>query len=970
MLEKLKKLIAGEPPRQPYQDKDLARLLGISPQEARQLRIQVGLENAAGRREQVLFQDMKTILAKNTAITDRNFTDTLDSLGYTISRYSAMQYKKKLLAAVPQLKQSLAKKVAVPVTEPKAAGSAKNSDLVKFTEFIGYNNSLRLQIDQAKAAVSYPPYGLHTLLFGPSGVGKSFFARAMHSFAIQSETFPEAAPFALFNCADYADNPQLLLSQLFGYKKGSFTGALADKEGLVEQADNGILFLDEIHRLPPEGQEMLFHLLDNGTFRRLGETNTKRHVNLLLIGATTEDPNTTLLTTFKRRIPMIIELPSLKDRPNEEKYDLVKRFFTHEAEKINRGLTIKYETIQQLLSYDCPGNIGQLKSDIQVACARALLNSRLKNSEDIHIYPENLPMHTKTALNHPAPILQNFTVGDLAINITDTAAQKTKDNSVYHFIQREFNLLKESGMDLNAINVELNQKLEEKLKTFVENISIPTYASDVQLQSIVGSHIISVIKEIEQIIKKHYPSDSNVISSRFYYCLALHINSFLERLESNNLVKNPQINYIKSHYPSIFAIALEIGEAISKSLEIQLSIDEIGFIAMYINSFMNTNNTASRRVSVIILSHGKVASAIAEVANSLLGTNHIVGIDMPLSQNLESIQEQVVQAAISYNEGIGCLLLVDMGSLVKIGEIISSRTGIKTAVIQRVDTMMVLDAVRRAIINESLEQITQALNSNFTKSVNYTSNEQKKEKAIISMCITGRGASIRVKTQLEQLLEELHIPVKVITSGLLDYTKAQAKFDQLRLKYEILCIVSTINPHIPSIPFLSADEFLSEGGSNLLKNLLHIPSKNYLQELITPDLILRNTASIDKNTALETLYQLLYEKGCVKQTYLLSCFKREIISATNLEYSVAMPHGDLQDVLTSSIAVLTSTKPILWNDSEYVNCVFMLAITEKDQPALGQFYDYILSNEEKLKHLLTISSPKEMHQLLTDINYK
>ena len=61
-------------------------------------------------------------------------------------------------------------------------------------------------------------------------------------------------PFVTFNCADYFNNPQLLLSQLFGHVKGAFTGADTDKIGLVEKANGGILFLDEVHRLPPDGQ--------------------------------------------------------------------------------------------------------------------------------------------------------------------------------------------------------------------------------------------------------------------------------------------------------------------------------------------------------------------------------------------------------------------------------------------------------------------------------------------------------------------------------------------------------------------------------------------------------------------------------------------------------------------------------------------------------------------------------------------
>lgn len=89
-------------------------------------------------------------------------------------------------------------------------------------------------------------------------------ARQLWQYAIEQGILPPEAPFTVFNCAEYANNPELLTSKLFGHAKGAFTGADRAVSGLIETSNGGVLFIDEVHRLPPEGQEKLFHFMDNG----------------------------------------------------------------------------------------------------------------------------------------------------------------------------------------------------------------------------------------------------------------------------------------------------------------------------------------------------------------------------------------------------------------------------------------------------------------------------------------------------------------------------------------------------------------------------------------------------------------------------------------------------------------------------------------------------------------------------------
>ncbi|MDN6640626.1 MAG: sigma 54-interacting transcriptional regulator, partial [Tetragenococcus sp.] len=158
-----------------------------------------------------------------------------------------------------------------------------------FSLLIGYNQSLNRAIEQVKAALFYPDGGLPALITGDSGTGKSFLVRLIYQYCLENELINEDAPFVTINCAQYANNPELLTSNLFGHIKGAFTGAQADKTGAFQAANNGILFLDEVHRLNAEGQEKLFTFLDQGVIYRMGETNQSIPINTRIFFATTEN---------------------------------------------------------------------------------------------------------------------------------------------------------------------------------------------------------------------------------------------------------------------------------------------------------------------------------------------------------------------------------------------------------------------------------------------------------------------------------------------------------------------------------------------------------------------------------------------------------------------------------------------------------------------------------------------------------
>lgn len=264
-----------------------------------------------------------------------------------------------------------------------------------FDQLIGSDGSLKKAVSQIKASIFYPG-GLPIILCGPTGVGKSFTAELIYKYSREKGILPEKAPFISFNCAQYANNPELLSSNLFGYVKGAFTGANTTKDGMIAAADGGILFLDEVHRLNPEGQEKLFTLMDQGIYRRMGESEENHKVNIRFIFATTEKLEENFLQTFLRRIPIRVAMPSLDERGEKEKKQFIYLFLINEAKKLHTPIRITNRALDTLTLHNYTGNMGDLKNTIKYIVASSFVKNRDENEVRITLQdlPENILENT------------------------------------------------------------------------------------------------------------------------------------------------------------------------------------------------------------------------------------------------------------------------------------------------------------------------------------------------------------------------------------------------------------------------------------------------------------------------------------------------------------------------------------------------------------------------------------------------
>ena len=672
----------------------------------------------------------------------------------------------------------------------------KNS---KLDELVKNNISLKHAVEQVRSAILYPPKGMNCLILGDTGVGKSMFASLMYEYAKEMKVKEEGSPFISFNCADYSNNPQLLTSQLFGVKKGTYTGAEIDKAGLIEKSNGGILFLDEIHRLPPEGQEALFTFLDTGFFRRMGDYESRKS-EVLIISATTENPNSALLKTFTRRIPMLITIPSLKDRTLEERFFLTKSFFKHESIRLNRDVHVSLNTIRAFLSYDCPNNIGQLKSDVQLVCAKAYSEFLTNIKYDVRINSSSLPSYIKEGLYKEKEhrIMWNKLVSEdieyfkFSSSIDFKAYPNDQDNnSIYEIIEQKLEKLKSKG--ISEINIEniLEKDITRYFQKYISGISEDINKKN--LLNIIGEDTLNCV---DKVIYAMLTELKTTLNGNVYTALALHINTLIKRIGTNKTIVNPQLNKIKLMYPVEFKAALKAKKIIEDFIHHEIPEDEAGYLTIFVVPEDQHNNKFLEKVKIILIAHGEsTASSMSDVANKLLGESYVIGINAPIEISPSKVLDDLRKIVKDNFSTSGYLLLVDMGSLTTFGEIIEKEFNVPVRVISLVSTLHVLEATRKALLGFSLEDIyKEVMSVNSYMELNRNLKEPRNDKkkiAIITACLTGEGGSMALKSFINNNLKFDKEIFEVIPLNCLDMKYFKQQLKKIQEEKEILFIVSS-----------------------------------------------------------------------------------------------------------------------------------------------------------------------------------
>lgn len=790
-----------------------------------------------------------------------------------------------------------------------------------FQHIVGYNGSLQRPIEQMISSILYPDNSLPILLHGPSGSGKSYLAGLMHQFAIQNRILSPDAPFNIFNCAQYANNPELLSSNLFGHSKGAFTGAVADTKGILAASDNGMLFLDEVHRLNFENQEKLFIFLDKGIFRRVGENAVWQKANVRIIMATTEDIHSSFLETFIRRIPVIATLPSLENRSKEEKLQLISLFFYRESKVLGKHLLISKQVVNLLLNASFKGNAGGLFSVVKYTCAKAY--SHNLGTECISIKVSDLPdfIIASASFEH----YEHFNYEELLISPEHSPLHEVPNRQSYTAFLNAF------FSSLAKITSFLQEKGDGEVK--FENAALQL------VQNLYHNFLKQFGKEINKsnllyyvfkIVSNVFRGSSAVFHTEFtrkeLYFISLF---FYVRLnfspECSDRKMNAVADFLFLHFPQEVAAASRIFKKIQEDLD--LSFDKKDYIILILFLKSLCKEYENHLMQPIILTYRQeTADSICQTINDMLGFGLFTGLGVSIEETPEQYAVHLVNYVDYFQIRDGLLIFSDvialeelknqLGNLLKIPFVLIGCISVNTAT-----------AFGHALLNRDCYFF-----DNFTKQQYnipcYTHQPIQHEKTLLAVCPTG-GVSKKLKNILKNSIPQT-LPLTIIDMPYDQICKEDEKTLLLK-QYEPIGIIGVMDPKIADIPFLYLHELTAEHAKSRIHSMFSSVAepmqideiiKNLVRNL-SLDRLIGTITILDGNRLLINIsncldyYEQLTECSLSSRIryclyFHLSCLierlirKEPITACNNLEYFIQTEQQTIDNIKTAFHELETS----------------------------------------------------------------
>ena len=686
-----------------------------------------------------------------------------------------------------------------------------------FKSLIGHDKSLKHAVQLAKAAILYPEHSLHTLICGPTGIEKKQFAKLMYEFAKENQVLDDNAPFIEFNCKYYENYECEVKEQLFG------------DNGIINNTQGGMIYIDHIEMMPIEACELLYHLLDED------------NMNCTIIGFIHKKARKSLVDMLKTKFPVLIDFPSLQERTKEERFLLTQYSFFEEAMRMKREININSELLRCILLYRCDGNIKQFKKDIKLGCANAYVREFDSSESELNVYISDFPSYVRKGFLYykdnrnviESLIPQNYSYKFSEKNMktiknTGILTESTEEDTIYAVIDRKVKELRKRGIKEEDISVIINADLDHDFIKVTKKL-VNDKINKESILKIVDNRIVTLVEQFLRDASKQF---GKIYSESIFFGLCLHLSASLERDNKTQRLSNTKIMDIVEKFHEEYSFCLGFSSKVEKEFDVNLPIDEVVFITMFLCD-SSIEEKQEKRPVVLVAMHGiSTASSIAETVNMLVKAENTFAYDLHLDKDMGEAYEELKNKIQELDLGKGILFLYDMGSLKTMADMIEHDTGIKIKTIQLPATLLALDSSRKASTMVSLDEVYNDVTRSY-KEMQLSYERKKNKKAILTLCMSGQGGAIQIKHYLEKNcpMED----VDIFSLAISDREYLLNEVNQIQKTHQVMYVIGTYDPKLYGITFISISK-LFETPVDKLGMLLTLDNIE-LPELINYDVI-------------------------------------------------------------------------------------------------------------------------------------
>lgn len=681
-----------------------------------------------------------------------------------------------------------------------------------FADLIGYNGSLKNAIQLAKAAILYPQKCLNVLLLSNIGCGTTYFASLMFQYAKESGVLHSDAPYVKINCRHYVKNIEVLDDELFG---------IHQQYSKFEMAKNGMMFIDNADLLDAKQQSYLLEYIESGKIYSKDKTQCKDFRDVFLVVSCSS--KSALYTNLK--LPVTIELPKLKDRPLQEHFDLINYFFSIEAMNSDRCIKVTAEAFKALLLHEFMNNVKEMELEIKAACANAYVRVVNDKSSDILVCTNDIKSQIRksllklkdsaieiTALTHA-----NDSVIYDAKKYTQTSKAKKQIDGLYEDIKKQYDVLVERGIDSTCIERVVNTHIDNLFRKYRYYHVVNENFNIEQLAKIVDMKIIQMVSGL---LDTYHQDTGKTCKPSVFYGLCLHINSLLNFDFESKRVNSDQIVNIIQEYPKDYAIGVQFAEVLKLELGLELPIEEIVLITMFLIEANESTEESEHPVLLYIL-HGKgTATSLCEVTNALTQCQNAYGYDLLLDIDCKQALEEIKTMMLNIDNGQGVIVIYDMGSIRTMLDTISEEIDITIRYMNIPITLIGIDVARKCVMEKDIDYVYHKANLDIKKLY----HEEKLDDIIITLCHTGEGGAYQLKRYIEKYSK---LGMKIVPLSIASKDKLLKEVMSLRKIYHIQCIVGTYDPKLLGIPFIPISKVFENSGENIDLILMFKPVSSH-----------------------------------------------------------------------------------------------------------------------------------------------